>query len=146
MIAERFRLLRPQLVAGPTTGGVILAYEVARQLGLNAVYAERGEAGGRTLRRGFEVEPKTRVLVVDDVVTTGGSLREMVTCVQDAGGEVIGIGVLADRTGGEVATEVPFFACLTLDFPSYAPADCPLCQAGIPVAAPRGSGKLPMSA
>ena len=146
MIAERFRLLRPQLVAGPTTGGVILAYEVARQLGLNAVYAERGEAGGRTLRRSFEVEPKTRVLVVDDVVTTGGSLREMVTCMQDAGGEVIGIGVLADRTGGQVATEVPFFACLTLDFPSYAPADCPLCQAGIPVAAPRGSGKLPMSA
>jgi len=84
--------------------------------------------------------------VVDDVVTTGGSLREMVTCMQDAGGEVIGIGVLADRTGGQVATEVPFFACLTLDFPSYAPADCPLCQAGIPVAAPRGSGKLPMSA
>jgi orotate phosphoribosyltransferase len=146
MIAERFRLLRPQLVAGPTIGGVILAYEVARQLGLNAVYAERGEAGGRTLRRSFEVEPKTRVLVVDDVVTTGGSLREMVTCVQDAGGEVIGIGVLADRTGGEVATEVPFFACLTLDFPSYAPADCPLCQAGIPVSAPRGSGKLPVSA
>ncbi len=146
MIAERFRPLRPQLVAGPTTGGVILAYEVARQLGLEAVYAERGEAGGRVLRRGFEVEPETRVLVVDDVVTTGGSLREMATCLQDAGGEVIGIGVLADRTAGKAATEVPFFACLTVDYPSYAPAECPLCRAGVPVAAPRGSGKRPVSA
>ena len=144
LIVERFRPLRPELVAGPTTGGVILAYEVASQLGLKAVYAERGEAGGRSLRRGFEVEPKTRTLVVDDVVTTGGSLREMVTCLQDAGGEVIGVGVLADRTAGQAATQVPFFACLTLDFPSYAPAECPLCQAGVPVAAPRGSGHLPV--
>src|ERR671936_980628 len=74
MIAERFRPLHPEMVAGPTTGGVILAYEVARQLGVDAVYVERGEGGGRVLRRGFEISTGARVLVVDDVVTTGGFL------------------------------------------------------------------------
>src|SRR3989442_4309433 len=141
MIAREFRALRPELVAGPTTGGIILAYEVARQLGVNAVYVERGETGGRVLRRGFEISPGTRVLVVDDVVTTGGSVTETQACITNAGGVVIGIGVLADRTAGRAATDVPFFACLTVDFPSYPPDACPQCAAGIPVASPRGSGK-----
>lgn len=138
-IAAHFGDLRPELVAGPTTGGVILAYEVARQLGLNAVYVERGPQGGRVLRRGFTVEPGTRVLVVDDIVTTGGSLRETLDCVRGAGGEPIGVGVLADRTGGMMELEVPVFACLTVSFPSYAPEACPLCAAGIPLSGPRGS-------
>src|SRR5256884_8205168 len=141
MIATQFRRLTPELVAGPTTGGIILAYEVARQLGVNAVYVERGESGGRVLRRGFEIPPGTRVLVVDDVVTTGGSLVETHACIAQAGGVVIGIGVLADRTAGRTMTDVPFFACLTLDFPSYPPEACPLCAASIPLASPRGSGK-----
>ena len=141
MIAHHFAPLRPELVAGPTTGGIILAYEVARQLGVNAVYVERGESGGRVLRRGFEISPGTRVLVVDDVVTTGGSLAETHACIANAGGIVIGVGVLADRTAGRAATEAPFFACLTVDFPSYSPDACPQCAAGIPVAAPRGSSK-----
>jgi len=141
MIANEFRSVTPELVAGPTTGGIILAYEVARQLGVNAVYVERGESGGRVLRRGFEIPPSTRVLVVDDVVTTGGSVAETEACITNAGGAVIGIGVLADRTAGRAATAVPFFACLTVDFPSYPPDSCPQCAAGIPVAAPRGSGK-----
>ena len=140
MIANEFRSLTPELVAGPTTGGIILAYEVARQLGVNAVYVERGEPGGRTLRRGFEIPPGARVLVVDDVVTTGGSVAETEACIANAGGTVIGIGVLADRTAGRVATSVPFFACLTVDFPTYPSDSCPQCAAGIPVAAPRGSG------
>jgi orotate phosphoribosyltransferase len=141
MIVQQFMPLRPELVAGPTTGGIILAYEVARQLGVNAVYVERGESGGRVLRRGFEISPGTRVLVVDDVVTTGGSLAETHACIMNAGGVVIGVGVLADRTAGRAATEVPFYACLTVDFPSYPPDACPQCAAGIPVASPRGSGK-----
>ncbi len=143
LIAEHFQPLRPELVAGPTMGGIILAYEVARQLGVNAVYAERGSAGGRVLRRGFEVAPGTRVLIVDDVVTTGGSIREMVDCIELSGGAVIGIGVLADRTAGQAAVTVPYYACLTVNFPSYAPDECPLCAAGLPIAAPRGSGKKP---
>src|ERR1700694_3716810 len=141
MIAHQYESLRPELVAGPTTGGIILAYEVARQLGVDAVYVERGESGGRVLRRGFEISPGTRVLVVDDVVTTGGSLAETNACVTNAGGVVIGIGVLADRTAGRAVTDVPFFACLTVDFPSYEPDACPQCAAGVPVASPRGSGK-----
>src|SRR6266576_1967427 len=141
MIAKEFRRLTPELVAGPTTGGIILAYEVARQLGVNTIYVERGESGGRVLRRGFEIPPGTKVLVVDDVVTTGGSVAETEACITKAGGAVIGIGVLADRTAGRAATTVPRFACLTVDFPSYPPDSCPQCAAGIPVAAPRGSGK-----
>jgi orotate phosphoribosyltransferase len=141
MIAERFRGMKPELVAGPTTGGIILAFEVARQLGVDAVYVERGETGGRVLRRGFEISPDCRVLVVDDVVTTGGSLVETQACIANAGGVVIGVGVLADRTAGRVKTNVPFYACLTVDFPSYAPDECPLCAIGIPVTPPRGSSK-----
>lgn len=141
LIAERFAPSRPELVAGPTTGGIILAYEVARQLGVDGVYVERGESGGRVLRRGFEIPPDARVLVVDDIVTTGGSLGETVSCLREAGGDVIGIGVLADRTAGRAVSDVPFFACLTLDFPSYSPDVCPQCAAGVPIAAPRGSGK-----
>ena len=141
MIADRFQNASPELVAGPTTGGIILAYEVARRLGVNAVYVERGEPGGRVLRRGFEIRPGSRVLIVDDVVTTGGSLAETAACIRQAGGDVIGIGVLADRTAGRTPTDAPFFACLSLDFPSYAPDECPLCAQGIPVAAPRGSSK-----
>src|SRR5258708_35550319 len=104
MITERFRSMKPELVAGPTTGGIILAFEVARQLSVDAVYVERGESGGRVLRRGFEISPEARVLVVDDVVTTGGSLVETQACIANAGAVVIGIGVLADRTAGRVST------------------------------------------
>lgn len=138
-IAEHFRSPAPELVAGPTTGGIILAFEVARQLGVNAVYVERGHDGGRVLRRGFTIRPGATVLVVDDVVTTGGSLAQTTACLRDAGGKVIGIGVLADRTSGRAGADVPFFACLTLDFPSYSPEECPLCARGIPLAALRGS-------
>src|SRR2546429_3414657 len=106
MIAEEFRRLTPELVAGPTTGGIILAYEVARQLGINAVYVERGESGGRVLRRGFEIPPGSRVLAVDDVVTTGGSVAETEACVTDAGGGGFGIGVPADRKAGRGRREV----------------------------------------
>ncbi len=141
MIAERFKPLGPELVAGPTTGGIILAFEVARQLRVDAVYVERGEGAGRVLRRGFEISPAARVLVVDDVVTTGGSLIETTGCIRHADGDVIGIGVLADRTGGRIGNDIPFFACLTVDFPSYAATECPLCAAGVPVAPPRGTGK-----
>src|SRR5207245_7241168 len=86
MIAARFAGAGVELVAGPTTGGIILAHEVARQLGVRAVYAERGETGNRVLRRGFRVGPGEQVLVVDDIVTPGGSLRVMLACMETAGG------------------------------------------------------------
>src|SRR3989441_2054603 len=99
MIAARFAGAGVELVAGPTTGGIILAYEVARQLGVRAVYAERGETGGRGLRRGVTGRPGERGLVGDDIGTTGGSVRDMLTCVETARGTVVGGGVLGGRTG-----------------------------------------------
>jgi orotate phosphoribosyltransferase len=115
-----------QLVAAPTTGGIILSYEVARQLGVRGIFAEKvGEA--RRFGRGFQVAPGERTLVVDDVLTTGSSIREVLEAVRAEGGQPIGVAVLVDRTAGRVDFGLPFFACLTLELPSYDPAECPLC-------------------
>ena len=122
------------LVAGPTTGGIILSYETARHLGLRSIIAERKEAGpGREFKRGFEVGPGDRVLVVDDVLTTGGSIREVLDAVRARGAEVAGVGVLVDRTGGQVDFGVPFFASLTVTMSSWAPVECPFCKEGVPL-------------
>ncbi len=133
MIARWARALSPQLVAGPTTGGIIISYEVARLLGLRSLFAEKNEAGtpGRSFLRGFEIAPGERVLVVDDVLTTGGSLRDVLDAVRDRRGEVIGVAVLVDRSAGKVDFGVPLFACLQLDLPTYAPDSCPLCEQGV---------------
>jgi orotate phosphoribosyltransferase len=120
------------LVAGPTTGGIILSYETARHLGLRSIIAEkRDDGGGREFKRGFEIGPGDRVLVVDDVLTTGGSIREVLDAVRERGAEVAGVGVLVDRTAGGVDFGVPFFACLTVQVASWAPAECPLCAQGV---------------
>lgn len=123
------------LVAGPTTGGVILAYETARQLGTSCVVAEKREDGatGREFRRGFEVTPEDRVLVVDDVLTTGGAIREVIDAVRARGATVAGVGVLVDRTGGTVDFGVPFFACMEINVASWDPGDCELCRQGVPL-------------
>ena len=123
------------VVAGPTTGGVILAFETARQLGLKAMIAERRDDGapGREFRRGFEIGPGDRVLVVDDVLTTGGSIRDVLDAVLSTGAKVAGVGVLVDRTGGKTDFGVPFAAAISLDIVSWAPDECPLCKAGEPL-------------
>ena len=95
-------------VAGPTTGGIILAHEVARQLGTRAVYAERGELGGREFRRGFSLAPGERVLVVDDIMSTGGSVHETIAAVRATGATVLGAAVLVDRSGGEAEPRQPW--------------------------------------
>lgn len=130
-IADAMRESRPLAVAGPTTGGVILAYEVARQLGLRGVIAERDEAGGRAIRRGFRLEPGERVLVVDDVLSGGQSIRDTIEAVRRAGGQAVGVAVMVDRSGGAVDFGLPFFAATTLEMRSYDPADCPLCRQGV---------------
>lgn len=136
-IASRARSLDVDTVAGPTTGGIILAHEVARQLGVRAIYAERREGGpGREFRRGFAIAPGERVLVVDDIMTTGGSVQETVDAVRSAGGTVVGAAVLVDRSGGATSLDVPVHALWRLDIASYAPADCPLCAKGIPATHP----------
>ncbi len=135
MIAGWARGRSPDLVAGPTTGGIIISYEVARHLDLRSVFAEKNEDGGpgRSFLRGFEIRPGERVLVVDDVLTTGGSVRDVVDAVRRLGGEVIGVAVLVDRSAGKVEFGAPFFACLQLDLPAYPPDACPLCDAGVPL-------------
>jgi orotate phosphoribosyltransferase len=126
-LADRFRERDVQCVVGPVTGGIILAFEVARQLGCRAVYAERGEDGnGFALRRGFALEAGERVLVVEDIVTTGGSALKVIDLVRKNGGDVLGVGLLCDRSGGKVDFGVPIVeALLNLDIQSYAPDEVP---------------------
>ncbi len=133
MIAGWAKALRPALVAGPTTGGLLVSYEVARRLGLRSIFAEKDEAGGRSFQRGFTIAPRERVLVVDDVLTTGGSIRDVLDAVRGLGGEPVGVAAIIDRSGGKIDFGLPFFACLTLDLPAYAPGACPLCEQGLPL-------------
>jgi orotate phosphoribosyltransferase len=133
MIADWAHALSPQVVAGPTTGGIIISFEVAKRLGLRSIFAESDEGGGRSFRRGFTIAPGERVLVVDDVLTTGGSVFGVIAAVRMLGGEVAGVAVLIDRSGGAVDFGVPFFACLVLDLPVYDPENCPLCRDRAPL-------------
>ena len=135
--AERFANAGVETVAGPTTGGILLAFEVARQLGVRAVYAERAEGGvGREFRRGAAFRPGERVLVVDDILTTGGSVRDTLAALERHGVEVVGVGVLVDRSGGQVDFGVPLVPLLALDIATYDRADCPLCRNGVPLVKP----------
>ena len=130
-IADHFRGTA-NLVAGPTTGGVILSFETAKHLGLRSIIAERKDEGaGREFKRGFEIGPGDRVLVVDDILTTGGSVRDVLDAVRARGAEVVGIGMLVDRSAGTTDFGVPFFACLTVNIASWAPTGCDLCRQGV---------------
>lgn len=128
-LAEYFKDAGATVVAGPATGGIILAYEVAKALGIKNIFGER-ENGVMTFRRGFKVEPTDKVLVLEDVVTTGGSVKELIECVRQAGAEVIGVASLVNRSGGRVDFGVPFKSLVNLDITTYQPDDCPMCKAG----------------
>ncbi|MBI4307861.1 MAG: orotate phosphoribosyltransferase [Chloroflexi bacterium] len=142
LIAQRFRGQGIQTVAGPTVGGVILAYEVGKQLGVRGIFAER-EDHGRAFQRGFALAPGERVLVVDDVLTTGGSVIQMLDAVRRRGAVVAGVGILVDRAGEKVDLGVPFFACVRLDLPAYSPDQCPLCAQGVPLKSLGGKHSTP---
>src|SRR5438067_1325511 len=136
-IAMRAGALGVETVAGPTTGGIILAHEVARQLGARAIYAERREgASGREFRRGFALAPGERVLVVDDIMTTGGSLQETIDAVRAAGGTVAGAAVLVDRSGGAARLDVPVEALRRVGIPPYSATQCPPCAKRVPAVHP----------
>lgn len=138
LIAEHFKGEEISLVAGPTTGGIILAHEVGRQLGKCAIYAEK-EGNIRTFRRGLSISAGERVLVVDDVLTTGKSIREVTSAVKKQGGKVIGIGVLVDRSEDNPDFGAPLFSTLKVETPTYKPEECPLCAAGVPITKPGSS-------
>ena len=142
-----------ELVAGPTTGGVILAFETGRQLGTRAIFAEEVHADDgttrREFRRGFAIRPGERVLLVDDILTTGGSILAMLPAVEAMGGEIVGCEVMVDRSGGRVSIEspstgrvYPLHALWRLELATYEPGPetCPKCAAGDPVVAPGSSG------
>jgi len=137
LIAQHFKEQRIDVVAGPTTGGIILAFETARQLGVRCIFAEKqGET--RVFRRDFTIYPDERVLIVDDIMTTGGSIRETVRAVDKLGGTIIGIGVLVDRSQGKIDFNVPLFSCLRSPTITYPAEECPLCAANIPLIKPGG--------
>ena len=144
-IAQRYRERSVEIVIGPTTGGGLLAQEVARQLGVRCMIAEPAANGGRELRRGFVLEPGKRVLVVDDVQTTGLSVRETLNALHPYQPEILGVELLMDRSNGEASQQfgVPCHALLTIrNARAYAPEDCPLCREGLPLVKP-GSRKMP---
>lgn len=140
-IAGRFRGSKAEgrwpmaFVAGPTTGGIIIAFEVARQMGVQAVYVE-SEGGKKTLRRGKTLPPGARVLVVDDVLTTGLSVRETIEAIQEAGGEVAGAAVLIDRTEKPLDFSCPFFAAYKVEAKSFAADEVPDWLAEVPIQKP----------
>lgn len=122
------------VVAGPTTGGVILSYEAARQLGVRSIIAEKADSGaGREFKRGFELGPGDQVLVIDDVLTTGGSIREVIDAVNACGATVAAVAVLVDRTNGKTSFGVPFSAAITIEVSSWESHGCPLCAQGRPL-------------
>lgn len=137
--AERFRDEHIDVVVGPTTGGVILAFETARQMGTAAAYAERSSDGssGREIRRGTTFAPGSRVLIVDDILTTGGSVRETLSALEAHPVEVVAIGVLVDRSGGSTTFgDIPLVGIASRKFDAWDAASCPLCAQGIPLEKP----------
>ncbi len=132
-----------ETVASPALGGVIIGHEVARGLGARAIFTERDSEGKMTLRRGFSVNPGETVAVVEDVITTGGSTREVIQVMRAAGANVVAAGSIVDRSNGTVDLGLPRVALVTLSVVSYPPDTCPLCKQGLPVVKP---GSRPSSA
>lgn len=128
-LAEHFSIYSVDLVVAPALGGVIIGYETARALGVRSIFTER-EGGQMRLRRGFSIRPGQRAIVVEDVITTGGSTREVIEVVEGYGAEVVGVGSIIDRSGGTVDLGRKRAALAVLEVPTYEPAACPLCVAG----------------
>lgn len=126
-------------VLSPALGGVIIGHEVARALGVRAIFAERQDAV-LVLRRGFHLSPTDRVFIIEDVLTTGGSTRETMAVARAEGATVVGAGAIIDRSGGHAGLDVPFHALVTLSLPTYPPEACPLCAQGRPVVKPGSRG------
>ncbi len=134
-IARRFENSEIQAVMGPTTGGILLAFETARILGTRALYAEK-EGGSRALRRGLKLERGTPILIVDDVMTTGGATRECLELAERHGANVQGVAILVDRSGGTVDLGIRTESLLNVKADVYDPAKCPLCDKDLPLISP----------
>lgn len=133
-LAEKITV-KADYIASPAIGGIIMGYEVARQLKVPNVFFERQD-GIMTLRRGFSIPEGARVLVVEDVVTTGGSVKEVAAALHEMGIEVVGVASIVDRSNGKVDFGVPYFNLLSMDIKSYEAAECPICKTGLPLVKP----------
>ncbi len=141
-MAESLRGTGVQVVVGPTTGGIILAYDVARYLGVESIYAEAADEGkGRVFKRGFDLAPGTKVAIVDDVLTTGTSVYEVIDLVKKYNANIVGLRLMLDRSNGKVKFEYPFEALATVAAESWDPSECPLCAKGMKLTQ-RGSRKF----
>lgn len=129
-LAEKYKDDNVELVIGPAMGAVQMAYEVSRNFGCENFFTERDENGKMQLRRGFSINPGQRVLIVEDVVTTGGSVREVIELVKNNGGNIVGVGSIVDRTDGKIDFGVPFRAVYSADVQSWESDECPLCKEG----------------
>ncbi len=139
-IAYNFMPQKVDVVVGPALGGIVVAQEVARLMSARAIFTERQDSK-MTLRRGFEINRNEKVLVVEDVVTTGGSILEVIDLVKEAGGNLIGVGFLVDRSQNRVRFSVPKFSVIEMDVVTYKPDECPLCKNGVELVKP-GSRKV----
>jgi orotate phosphoribosyltransferase len=139
-IAENFKQDNVELVVGPMTGGILLAHEVAKELNTRSMFTERVD-NIMTFRRGFKFEPGTRILVVEDVITTGGSVHEVIKVIKELGGIVVGVGYLVDRSSGRADFGVKQIPLMKLNIQTYSPEECPLCKNGIELIKP-GSKKV----
>lgn len=141
-LAGKFEMEKVELVVGPTTGGVLIAYEVAKNLGTDSIYAELSEDGqSRIFKRGFSIDPGQRVLIVDDIFTTGRSIREVIELCRSYSADIVGLGLLLDRSGGTAKFDYPLKSLATVSAESWQPSECPLCKKGEPVTQ-RGSRKI----
>jgi orotate phosphoribosyltransferase len=140
-LARPFKGDSVEVVMAPAIGGILVAQEMARALGARALFTER-EDGLMRLRRGFSIRSGERCLVVEDVITTGGSTREVIKVVEEARGTLVGVATLIDRSGGTAMFPVKKVALATLSVPTYKPEDCPLCKTGTPAVKP-GSRTMP---
>ena len=134
-LADRCRHLQATAILSPALGGIVIGHEVGRSLGVRALFAERQEAL-LTLRRGFGISSTDRVLVVEDVITTGGSTMETARVAEALGARVVGAAAIIDRSGGASKLELPLQALVRLEVPTYQPESCPLCARGLPVVKP----------
>ncbi len=135
-MAAHVRNLKPTVVLSPALGGLIIGHEVGRALGVRAIFAERSGTTALSLRRGFSLARTDRVIVVEDVLTTGKSTRETIDVAREAGADVVGVAAIVDRSGGTIDFGVPCHALIQLEVPTYDPETCPLCARGLPVVKP----------
>jgi orotate phosphoribosyltransferase len=135
-LAEKLKDLQIECVVSPALGGILVGHEVGRALGVRAIFVERDSSGQMALRRGFSLRNGERVLVVEDVWTTGGSTRETMGVVEQAGGRAVAAAALIDRSNGQIEWDVPAKALIEISIPSHEAFDCPLCHRGEPITKP----------